>query len=83
MIVAVCEDSSRLRELAQPNPGSMYDEYDLNPPAEETDEPNELEEPQSPWSDDERWDVFLPDDEPYEPEPAPGDFWIDFAGNEN
>jgi hypothetical protein len=28
------------------------------------------------WPDDEDWEVFLPDGNPYEPEPAPGDFWI-------
>jgi hypothetical protein len=28
------------------------------------------------WPDDEEWEVFLPDGDPYEPEPAPGDFWI-------
>jgi len=27
--------------------------------------------------DDERWDALLPDDDPYDPEPEPGDFWID------
>ena len=26
--------------------------------------------------DDDRWDVFLPED-PYEPLPAPSDFWLD------
>ena len=28
------------------------------------------------WPDDEDWEVFLPDGDPYEPEPQPGDFWI-------
>jgi hypothetical protein len=28
------------------------------------------------WPDDEDWEVFLPDGDPYEPEPQRGDFWI-------
>ncbi|MEX2170392.1 MAG: hypothetical protein WD851_13845 [Pirellulales bacterium] len=28
------------------------------------------------WPDDDAWEVFLPDGDPYAPEPAPGDFWI-------
>jgi hypothetical protein len=45
---------------------------------EDPDEPSELEDPTVPWPDDDRWDVFLPDDDRYEPQPEPGDFWIDF-----
>jgi hypothetical protein len=43
----------------------------------EPDESSDLDDPISPMFDDDRWDVFLPDEEPYEPRPEPGDFWID------
>ena len=28
-------------------------------------------------ADDERWDIFLPDDDQLDPLPEPGDFWIE------
>lgn len=34
------------------------------------------EAPPFDWPNDEEWEVFLPDGDPYEPEPLPGDFWI-------
>jgi hypothetical protein len=43
----------------------------------EPDESSDLDDPIRPMFDDDRWDVFLPDEEPYEPRPEPGDFWID------
>ena len=47
----------------------------------EPDEPSDLEDPLTPWPDDDRWEVFLPDEnEPYEAVPEPGDFWIDGDG---
>ena len=40
--------------------------------------------PTAPWSDggdgdgdDLRWDAFIPDDDERDPEPDPGDFWIE------
>jgi len=49
---------------------------DSNGPAD-PEEPSDLEDPLHPFDDD-RWDVFLPDDnDPDGPRPEPGDFWID------
>lgn len=50
-------------------------------PFEEPDEPDDLDDANFPAVDDDddsRWDVFLPDDDPYEPLPEPGDFWMDW-----
>lgn len=46
-------------------------------PLDEPDEPSDLDDPSLPWPDDDHWDAFLPDDDPNDPLPAPGDFWID------
>jgi hypothetical protein len=46
-------------------------------PFDAPDEPSDLDDPTVSPGDDKRWDVFLPDDDPYEPRPQPGDFWID------
>jgi hypothetical protein len=50
---------------------------DWRSPSEDPDEPSDLDDPIHSAPDDNRWDVFLPDDDPYEPRPEPGDFWID------
>jgi hypothetical protein len=52
-------------------PGTAYDE---------PEEPSDLDDDAfcaNAERDDGRWDVFLPDDDPGEPLPEPGDFWID------
>jgi hypothetical protein len=57
--------------------GERAEAVPLMPP-DEPEEPSDLEEPRIPGTDDDpRWDVFLPDGDPYEPMPEPGDFWID------
>jgi hypothetical protein len=45
-------------------------------PFDDPDEPSDLDYPITP-IDDDRWDVFLPDEDPDGPRPEPGDFWID------
>jgi hypothetical protein len=46
-------------------------------PIDAGDDASDLEDPLSPLFDDDQWEIFLPDDEPYERRPEPGDFWID------
>ena len=53
------------------------DANDWRLPDDEPDEPSDMDEPAEPEIDDDRWDVFLPDDDPYGPRPEPGDFWVD------
>jgi len=46
-------------------------------PVEEPDEPSDLDGFDATGPDDElRWDAFIPDDDEYDPLPAPGDFWV-------
>jgi hypothetical protein len=40
--------------------------------------PDDPDDPQGfPIPDDSHWDVFLPDDDEFDPLPEPGDFWIE------
>jgi hypothetical protein len=47
-------------------------------PVEEPEEPSDLDNFDIPQGDDDsRWDVFIPDEDERDPQPDPGDFWID------
>jgi hypothetical protein len=52
---------------------------DLDPELEQTEDESEPEYPELPCTDedDASWDAFLPDDEWWEPDPEPGDFWME------
>jgi hypothetical protein len=52
--------------------------FETNPisPLPEPGEPEDGELP-IPGADDAKWDVFLPDDDELDPQPAPGDFWLE------
>jgi hypothetical protein len=50
----------------------------------EPDEPSDLDFTDMPCTDagsgtdESPWEAFLPDDDQWDPEPEPGDFWIDY-----
>jgi hypothetical protein len=50
---------------------------DWQPPLDDADDLSDFDDTLGPLFNDDRWEVFLPDDEPYERRPEPGDFWID------
>ena len=70
----------RRAERAEANPFVDQPDEPLFP-EEEPAEPSDLEDLDFPCTDDDdddsRWDVFLPDGDPNDPRPEPGDFWID------
>ena len=51
-----------------------FDAPDAFPHAEDPDDPSDLDD-YDPSIDDDRWDVFIPDDDERDPRPEPGDFW--------
>jgi hypothetical protein len=51
-----------------------YDPPDSFSPQEEPDEPSDLDGFDLPDADDETWDVFIPDDDEFDPQPDPHDF---------
>lgn len=55
---------------------SPYDLPDAVEPLDDPDEPSDLDE-FAPLPDDDRWDVFIPDEDECDPEPDPRDFWDD------
>ncbi len=67
-------------ETAQRNERDHIDEpYDLpdsTTPLAEPDESSDLEDFGAS-QDDDRWEVFIPDDDEYDPQPDPNDFWMD------
>ncbi|MGD9636617.1 MAG: hypothetical protein AB7G28_25780 [Pirellulales bacterium] len=52
---------------------------DLEPENEESTDASDLELPEVPATDedDARWEAFIPDDDQSDPQPEPGDFWIE------
>jgi hypothetical protein len=72
---AAIEIASARAESAEFDP--YADRFDDDKPDSSMDEPSDLDDADFPCTDDDRWDVFLPDDDPYDPWPEPGDFWID------
>jgi hypothetical protein len=67
---------------------SSPDEPVEPPPDEPSDMESEPDEPSDPGDlefedlpctddDDSQWEAFIPDDDERDPEPAPGDFWIE------
>lgn len=52
------------------------------PPPNQPDEPSDLDDVEVPCTDDRHWEVFIPDDDLYEPLPDRGDFWTDRANDE-
>ncbi|MEX2317909.1 MAG: hypothetical protein WD669_12200 [Pirellulales bacterium] len=80
-MIAVAQE--RIEMISIPPATRRWERAEAEPfwPEVEPEEPSELEDPNIPCTDDDpRWDVFLPDDDPYEPLPEPGDFWIDVDG---
>ena len=59
-----------------------YDIPDPQTPTEEPDDPSDLDDFDATPDDDTRWEVFLPDDDEYDPQPDPRDFWKDFSNDE-
>jgi hypothetical protein len=59
---------------------------DREPDPDELEEPSDLDFSDMPCtdeagrgSDESQWEAFLPDDDGWDPEPDPGDFWIENA----
>jgi hypothetical protein len=52
---------------------------DLDPELDPPEDESELEFPELPCTDedDAPWEAFIPDDDRWEPDPEPGDFWIE------
>jgi hypothetical protein len=48
-----------------------------DPPSDEPEEPSDPDDYDAPCTDedDSRWDVFIPDDDEFDPLPDPSDFW--------
>jgi len=66
------------------NPDTLPDEpSDVELEPSEPDEPSELDFTDMPCTDagagtdESPWEAFLPDDDQWDPEPEPGDFWIE------
>jgi len=52
-------------------------------PLDEPEEPSDLDDFNGPCTDDDsRWEVFIPDDDEFDPLPDPGDFWTTQDGDE-
>jgi hypothetical protein len=62
-------------QIRKPDQIAMLDPSDASGPPE-PDEPSDLEYPEDTQADDDRWDVFIPDDDECDPLPDPDDFWI-------
>jgi hypothetical protein len=75
--LATTSEDRETERVAHDTYASQFDDDDWSSPFGEPDEASDLDDPTLPETDDDRWDVFLPDEEPYEPRPEPGDFWID------
>jgi hypothetical protein len=73
----VPSDECETESVAHDAYAGLFDDDGWSPPFGEPDEPSDLDDPTLPDTDDDRWDVFLPDEEPCDPSPEPGDFWID------
>ncbi|HEY4234328.1 MAG TPA: hypothetical protein VGM76_12930 [Lacipirellulaceae bacterium] len=75
---AAVSSGRRREELADAWPADErpndqeVDEDELEP----TDE-SDLEFEELPCTDDSRWDAFIPDEDECDPEPDPGDFWME------
>ena len=57
---------------------------DLETVPTELDEPSDLDFDDMPCTDDgdeSRWEAFIPDEDEWDPEPDPGDFWIENLTN--
>jgi hypothetical protein len=51
---------------------------ELEPEPDGPADPSDLDFEELPCTDDDsRWDAFIPDDDERDPQPAPGDFWIE------
>jgi hypothetical protein len=64
------------RPPAEPPPNQPNE---IEPEPDEPADPSDLEFEELPCTDDDdsRWEAFIPDDDERDPEPAPGDFWIE------
>jgi hypothetical protein len=60
----------------------LFDIPDSSSPLEEPDDPSDLDDFDFGQDDDERWDVFIPDDDEFDPQPELGDFWNDEFPND-
>lgn len=51
----------------------------LEPEVDEPSDLSDLEFPEAPYTseDDACWEAFIPDDDQWDPQPEPGDFWIE------
>jgi hypothetical protein len=64
--------------IAQP-----FDIPDSSEPADEPDDPSDVDDFDVDQDDDDaRWEVFIPDDDEYDPAPDPSDFWNDEFPND-
>jgi len=54
-----------------------YDVPDSLSPEEEPDDSSDLDDADLMPDDDARWDVFIPDDDEFDPAPDLNDFWFD------
>lgn len=66
------------------NPDTLPDEpSELEPEPAEPADPTELEFTDMPCTDagteadESQWEAFVPDDDEWDPQPEPGDFWVD------
>lgn len=71
-----CFSASRNRSFDAPYQLAMRPRADRLP-SEFDPQPTESDKHVPPGIDDDRWDIFLPDEDELDPLPGPDDFWIE------
>jgi hypothetical protein len=63
---------------AERRAGFEADDLPIEPAAPSSDDSVDLDDFDTlDFDTDDRWDVFIPDDDEIDPQPEPGDFWIE------
>ena len=75
--------TSRTRVLVDDLPLPPKEPDHLEPYTDEPDEPSDLGYEELPCTDDDdaKWEVFIPDDDEFHPEPTVGNYWIEDRGS--